>query len=350
MQKVFVLNFTTHYLPVLLTAFVYVPFGDLFFPHLEQLFHYILGDTAKFTAMPFHANPERLQHEVIALTVTGQISHFGEEFVFPFVKQRLSSVYRNYRASQAVGNTPERAIQDDPEEQAFLFAARNQATLPPYDVQSDISQMVLQYGYLALFSPVWPLVPIGFLINNWIELRSDFLKICIEHQRPTSLRTDGLGPWVQNMGFLTWLGSISTAAIVHLFGVDMLGFASSKSSGWWTLPVSIVVSEHVSLAVRYVVQSVLQNIGSEQMRKDTDANYVRRKQYLDKLEANKSEMLGLGIEQRERRKSVLMTDGNRFWTKQVEDGKSKAVGVQLIEVFKKADDKLDNGGEKEKRE
>lgn len=329
---------------------MYVPFGDLFIPHLEQLFHYILGDAARFTDMPFQANPERLQREVIALTVTGQISHFGEEFVIPFVKQRLSSVYRNYRTSQAEGITPERAIQDDPEEQAFLFAARNQATLPPYDVQSDISQMVLQYGYLALFSPVWPLVPIGFLINNWIELRSDFLKICIEHQRPASLRTDGIGLWVQNMEFLTWLGSISTAAIVHLFGVDVLSLVSPKSIGWWTLPVTIVVSEHLSLAVRYVVQSVLRNIGSEQIRKETDANYVRRKQYLDKLESNKCEMLGLGIEQRERRKSVLMTDGNKFWTKQVEDGKSKAVGVQLIEMFKKADDRLDKGSGKDKTE
>jgi len=55
--------------------------------------------------------------------------------------------------------------------------------------------MVIQFSYLALFSPVWPLVPIGVFINNWVELRSDFLNICVEHQRPAPTRSDGIGPW-----------------------------------------------------------------------------------------------------------------------------------------------------------
>ncbi|KJZ79533.1 hypothetical protein HIM_01002 [Hirsutella minnesotensis 3608] len=344
-QKVFVLNFTTQYLPILLTAFVYVPFGDLFVPHLERLFRYVLGDAAKFSDVPFHANPNRLQREVIALTVTGQMSHFGEEFLFPLIKQSVRSWYQNYRTSHSVAGALDRILRGDhPEEQALLSAARNQATLPPYDVQADISQMALQFGHLALFSPVWPLMPIGFLINNWIELRSDFLKICIEHQRPPPHRTDGIGPWVQNMGFMTWLGSISTAAIAHLFGPGVTGMEGPSTSRWWTLPVTIVVSEHVFLALRALVQSVLQSFGSEQIRKEKDRKYLRRKKYLDELESNKSEMLGLGVEQRERRKSVLMTAGNLFWTRQIEEGKSKAFGGQLIKMLRdprKADGAID---------
>lgn len=334
-QKVFVLNFTTQYLPILLTAFVYVPFGDLFVPHLERAIRYLLGDAAKFTDTPFHANPHRLQREVIALTVTGQMSHFGEEFLFPLIKQTLRSWYRNYRSAHSDAVALDGIMHDDhPDEQALLSATRSQATLPPYDVQADISQMVLQFGHLALFSPVWPLMPIGFLVNNWIELRSDFLKICIEHQRPSPARTDGIGPWVQNLAFLTWLGSISTAAIVHLFGPSAAGSEGFKSSDWWTLPVTIVVSEHVFLALRATVQAVLQRMGSEHIRKERDAAYLRRKKYLDELESNKSEMLGLGAEQRERRKSVLMTADNMFWKRQVEDGRSRAVGIKLIQMLR----------------
>ncbi|KAK3936834.1 transmembrane protein 16K [Diplogelasinospora grovesii] len=344
-RKVFVLNFTMQYLPIFLTAFVYHPFGDSFVPHLERVLHYVLGDAAakSMDVVPFHADLDRLQREVIALTVTGQIWHFGEEFLLPLVKEKLRSWYRDYRTSHAEAGTLEGIVQDHPEERAFLSAARSQANLPPYDVQVDISQMVIQFGYLALFSPVWPLVPIGFLINNWIELRSDFLKICIEHQRPAPVRADGIGPWVQNLAFLTWLGSVSTAAIVHLFGRSVLKEVYSKGSGWWTLPVTIVVSEHAFLATRAIVQYVLRRIGSEQIRKESDASYTRRKKYLDELEANKSEMLGLGVEQRERRKSVLMTAGNKFWTRQVEDGKSLEVGVQLIQVLRKAERDSEGG-------
>lgn len=345
------LNFTTQYLPIILTAFVYVPFGDLFVPHLERVIRYILGDAVKFADVPFHANPNRLQREVVALTVTGQISHFGEEFLIPLIKQNFRSWYRNYRSSHSAAATLDGITQDDlPEERALLSAARSQASLPSYDVQADISQMVLQFGHLALFSPAWSLMPIGFLINNWIELRSDFLKICIEHQRPPPVRADGIGPWVQNLGFLTWLGSISTAAIAHMFGPSVLDKGSSSSVRWWTLPVTIVVSEHVFLAVRAIVQAVLQRIGSKQIRKERDTKYLRRKRYLDELETNKSEMLGLGVEQRERRKSVLMTAGNMFWTRQVEDGKSKAVGTQLIRMLRSPRKGLDKGGNKGKRD
>ncbi|KAM4065502.1 calcium-activated chloride channel domain-containing protein [Hirsutella rhossiliensis] len=331
-QKVFVLNFTTQYLPILLTAFVYVPFGDLFVPYLERVIRYVLSDAVKFSDMPFHANPNRLQRDVIALTVTGQISHFGEEFLFPLIKQNLRSWYRNYRSSNSVAIALDGISQDDhPEEKALLSAARSQATLPPYDVQADISQMVLQFGHLALFSPVWSLMPIGFLINNWIELRSDFLKICIEHQRPPPVRTDGI-------------------AVAHMFGPSVLNLGSSSSVRWWTLPVTIVVSEHVFLAVRAMVQVVLQRIGSKQIRKERDTKYLIRKKYLDELERNKSEMLGLGVEQRERRKSVLMTAGNMFWMRQVEDGKSKAVGIQLIQMLRKPTNGVVKGSEKGKKD
>ncbi|RDA86280.1 hypothetical protein CP532_5683 [Ophiocordyceps camponoti-leonardi (nom. inval.)] len=350
-QKVFVLSFTTHYLPIILTAFVYVPFGDYFVPHLKGLLRYVLGDVAKFTDVPFHANPGRLQREVIALTVTGQISHFGEEFLFPLIKQSIRSWYRNWRTSPSDSAMLELITPEDhPEERAFLAAARSQASLPPYDVQADVSQMTLQFGHLALFSPVWPLMPIGFLINNWIELRSDFLKICIEHQRPPPLRTDGIGPWVQNLGFLAWLGSISTAAIAHLFGPNLLGLDTAKPGGWWTLPLTIVVSEHIFLAVRAIVQSILQKMGSEQIRKQRDSDYIRRKRYLEQLEAEKSEMLGLGVEQRERRKSILMTAGNTFWTRQVDDDRSKAVGIKLIQTLKRSKSKGGGGSKGVKSE
>jgi anoctamin-10 len=101
--------------------------------------------------------------------------------------------------------------------------------------------MVIQFGYLALFSPVWPLVPVGFFINNWIELRSDFLKICVDHQRPAPIRSDGTGPWVASLESLTWLGSISSAAIVHLFGshrylADLFGLGT-----WASLPITILL-------------------------------------------------------------------------------------------------------------
>ncbi|KAK0100178.1 hypothetical protein ONS95_008516 [Cadophora gregata] len=146
--------------------------------------------------------------------------------------------------------------------------------------------MVIQFGYLALFSPVWPLIPIGFLINNWIEIRSDFLKICIEYQRPPPIRADSIGPWIDSLSFLNWLESITTAAVVYLFreGVDGEGF---RKGNLYALAATIFVSEHIYLAVRYIVRMALERIGSEAERQELRQLCLTRRKILDECESRK---------------------------------------------------------------
>ncbi|KAH8885435.1 hypothetical protein GQ53DRAFT_797139 [Thozetella sp. PMI_491] len=336
-QKIFVLNFITNYLPIFLTAFVYVPFGDYVIPYLETILHHVVRSSREFMDMSFQADPNRLRNQVIALTLTGQVSHFGEEFLFPFIMQSVRRWYNEYRSDRVKDAFLRELGKDHPEDLAFLSTVRNQSTLEPYNVQEDISQMVIQFGYLALFSPVWPLVPIGFLLNNWFELRSDFLKICIEHQRPTPERTDGIGPWIHSLAFLNWLGSISTAAVVHLFGANALGYVYDVSSKdvWWTLPITIFVSEHVFLLLRSVVQFSLQRIGSQQIRRQRNEEYARRKNQLEEYEANKNSVSLLTVDQRRmhRKKSVQM-NREPFFTRQAEEGKSFEVTITLIKALK----------------
>ncbi|UPL03994.1 hypothetical protein LCI18_014928 [Fusarium solani-melongenae] len=332
-QKIFLLNVFTNYLPILLTAFIYIPFGDNVVPRLENILRKALGSLGKeFVHQPFTLDADRLRNEVIALTVTGQISSFFEENIVPMLKHRLSGWYRDYRRAYSKGDMLLSVVQDDPQEAKFLARCRNQATLPGYNVQDDISEIVLQFGYLALFSPVWPIIPMGFLINNWIELRSDFAKISLEHQRPAPVRSDGIGPWIYSLEALTWLGSICTAAIVHLFSFQNFGDGTNK---WVTLPITVFISEHVLLLLRTLVRFVLQQIGSERIREDYNQRYANRVKHLEEIESNKRAGLGVSEAQRERRRSILATGRDVFWTKQVEAGASETAGVSLIKQVKK---------------
>lgn len=328
-QKIFVLNFITNYLPIFLTAFVYVPFGGVLIPQLQRFIHQVFGK--KFsTTFNFQSDPDRLRNEVIALSVTGQISNLGEELVFPYLK----NCFREWRRDQQSKHTEKSG--DDPSEMKILKRARKQAMLSPYNVQEDISEMVIQFGYLALFSPVWPLIPIGFLINNWIELRSDFLKICIEHQRPAPVRSDGIGPWINSLEVLTWLGSITSAAIVHLFGTHhyTMGFIQGSLGRWCSLPITIFVSEHIFLTFRAGVRYILKKIGSREIRRERNEEYMKRKRFLDDLEQSVVKSAHLDVKERDRRKSVRMTSEDIFWTRQVEDGASAEAGVALIRALK----------------
>ncbi|CAM1510665.1 Fc.00g010000.m01.CDS01 [Cosmosporella sp. VM-42] len=292
-QKDFILTIT-NYLPILLTAFVYIPSGDDISPWLESILKQLLSSFAQdFSTQPFRVDSDKLRSEVIALTVAGQISN------------------------------------DIPDEAKFLAQCRNESSLPTYSAQDDIAEIVCEFGYLALFSPVWPLISIGFLVNNWIELRSDFAKICIEHQRPVPIRADGIGPWINSLEALTWVGSISTAAIVHLFSGSSFGHDS-----WATLPITVFISEHVLMVIKVLARFVLQQTESEGVREDRNQRYANRVWQLAEIEAAENARPVVSVPGTEGSTSVPAEAYNAFWTKQLRNNVSESHDIGRIKRVK----------------
>ncbi|KAI9731101.1 MAG: hypothetical protein M1818_007958 [Claussenomyces sp. TS43310] len=372
-QKVFVLNFITSYLPIFLTAFVYVPFAQIIVPHLDifQLTVKAFAENEKQMTTPkagFQINPERLKKQVIYFTVTAQIVNFALEIIVPYVQRKVFKTVKEVRANSAVkrGGTKEHhAANDIPEESAFLVRVRNEAELGVYDVTGDFREMVVQFGYLSLFSVVWPLTAVSFLINNFIELRSDALKITVENQRPVPWRADSIGPWLDALGFLAWLGSLTTSALVFLFSGDGFGpDGTPKNISAWGLLLTIFFSEHIFLAVQLGVRKALSKIDSPGIQRERAERFAVRRQYLEEAmgqeEADhatsggivagekmnrstlerKNILIGLEVPGAKRpcieeaRNSTLRghgTPGERFWQRQQGADETISVGRQLIE-------------------
>ena len=55
------------------------------------------------------------------------------------------------------------------------------------------------------------------LINNIFEIRSDAFKITVHTRRPMPVRTDTIGPWLDVLDILTWVGAMTNAVLVYLF-------------------------------------------------------------------------------------------------------------------------------------
>lgn len=350
-QKIFVLNFITSYLGIFLTAFVYVPFGRLIVPYLDvfQLTARPFATNEKQLASPkagFTINPDRLRKQVIYFTVTAQIVNFFMETIVPYVTRQGFSKYQQMKADSAAkkkGADPHAAAADLVEEAPFLARVRSEAELPVYDVASDLREMVVQFGYLSLFSVVWPLTACSFLINNWIELRSDAAKICLEMQRPIPHRADSIGPWLDSLGFLTWLGSITTAALVYMFSNDGLGPDGTPSTiQGWALLLTIFCSEHIYLLVRLAVQFTISKIDSPAQQKERAERFMVRKKYLeaslgedamDMPPPAESEHITRASLEEEARQDSLRTTGaqDRFWHRQRNWEESAQVGAGLIE-------------------
>jgi anoctamin-10 len=152
-SKIFVLNFITSYLPIFLTAFVYVPFAQVIVPHLDvfQLTVRPFAENEKQMTAPkagFQINPDRLKKQVIYFTVTAQIVGFALEIVVPYIMRTVFKKVKEVKADRASknGGGAVTTADDHPEEKAFLVRVRNEAELSIYDVTTDFREMIVQFG------------------------------------------------------------------------------------------------------------------------------------------------------------------------------------------------------------
>lgn len=356
-QKIFVLNFITSYLPIFLTAFIYVPFGSLLVPYLDvfQLTARPFAENEKQLATPkagFVINPARLRKQVIYFAVTAQVVNFALETIVPYIKRRGFHKYQEIKTERAVKKGGAKPNANDITEEAdFLSRVRNEAELDVYDVATDLREMVVQFGYLSLFSVVWPLTAVSFLVNNWVELRSDAVKICVEMQRPTPFRADSIGPWLDSLGFLTWMGSISSAALVYLFSNDGLGPDGTPADiKGWALLLTIFFSEHIYLAVRLAVRLAISKMDSPGMQSERAERFMVRKRYFqeafgeDAMELpppmDPGKITRATLEEEARQSSMKATGPqDHFWNRQRSWEESAQVGAGFIDTMAPAESK-----------
>ncbi|KAF8074650.1 calcium-activated chloride channel-domain-containing protein [Lyophyllum atratum] len=254
--KTFALSALVAYLGLGLSAFVYVPFGEGVMQFLQTwIFHETTnghlqgvnatvsdgasekkapGPTGGFWDMDKSnasrkLNPGRLKDQMFAYTVTNQAVNTFVEVGLPYILRGVSS-FRNRKKGASAPSSPggknsvkKRVVFEDEkekggmEEREFLDRVREEVALPEYELFGDYSEMVTQFGYVALWSTIWPLAPVMALLNNFLELRSDAFKMTVHNRRPIPARTDTIGPWLDALTFLTWLAALTNSALVYLF-------------------------------------------------------------------------------------------------------------------------------------
>lgn len=357
--KLFVLDFITSYMGIILTAFVYVPFGAVLIPYLDVFSRVFASEAGrKKTAQAGHyaINPDRLRKQVIYFAVTAQIVNFAMEVVVPYLKRQGFLKFQEMKAKRTgTGLEPSAAADDAPEEKEFLARVRSEAEMPAYDVYTDLREMIIQFGYLSLFSVVWPLVPLSYLINNWFELRADAVKICIEMQRPTPWRADTIGPWLDALSFLTWLGSITAAALTYMFSNDGLGpDGRPHDIKGWGLLLAIFFSEHIYLIVHGLVRNAIGTIDSPGRQRERKDRYMTRQKLIQDSLAKLPNVPTISTDDTPITRQTLEEDARaatltkstpteRFWSRQKGWRESAKMGTIYIE---KALDEKKAGTEK----
>ena len=95
----------------------------------------------------------------------------------------------------------------------------------------DYLELFLQFGYVFLFSAVYPAAAFWALINNVMEIRSDAFKLCRVFQRPFSRPTAGIGAWQVSGDIIDVLWFFINATCLIFGGLAILRMLLDPSRG-----------------------------------------------------------------------------------------------------------------------
>ncbi|XP_023170241.2 anoctamin-8 isoform X3 [Drosophila hydei] len=183
-------------------------------------------------------------------------------------------------ASATTKTTAEEQQQQQQQQQQQSANKRNigqaeiESSLYKYDgTFSDHLEMLVQMGYVVLFSAAFPLAGICALINNLMEIRSDAFKLAHVHQRPFGQRVANIGTWQNALSILSLAAVIVNCALIGLSGqVSRLwpGLTTAQTI------ILIVTLEHIMLGLRQALTWLLPELPSWLAAEIARAEHCRR--------------------------------------------------------------------------
>jgi len=119
--------------------------------------------------------------------------------------------------------------------------------------------LIIQYGYVVLFSATLPIAPFIVLIKNLVDIRTGAWKLCNLSKRPIAAKSSGIGVWLDVIRILSFVSSVTNTILI--------AFASKQLDKWWDRPITlsdrllfVFVCEHVFLIISWVIDRMLPSV------------------------------------------------------------------------------------------
>lgn len=92
-----------------------------------------------------------------------------------------------------------------------------QEKLIEYNTYNDYLPIIIEFGYLTLFSEFFPFASLILFFSNFIELKSDIISIGFNLRRPQFIRKRNIGAWENIINVISVLSIISNLIFSYYF-------------------------------------------------------------------------------------------------------------------------------------
>nr|XP_055066503.1 anoctamin-10 isoform X1 [Misgurnus anguillicaudatus]XP_055066504.1 anoctamin-10 isoform X1 [Misgurnus anguillicaudatus] len=192
-------------------------------------------------------NMELLRHSLATLLITSQILNQIMEAFLPYWLQRRRNKKAHKRMRRLMGDKELPLL-----EQVQLETDMN-TYLGTFD---DYLEQFLLFGYVSLFSCVYPLAAVLVVLNNITEVYSDAFKMCHVFKRPFSVPAADIGVWQLAFETMSIIAVVTNCALIGLSPNVKAYFTESETQ----LILIIVAVEHILLAFKLILAFVIPDV------------------------------------------------------------------------------------------
>jgi len=158
---------------------------------------------------------------------------------------------------------------------------------PSPDILYSTSESIIQYGYIMLFTFVFPLMPAIGVITNYFQFRIDYYNV-VTCQRPVPLAANGIGVWKHVLAVFS-ISAIFTNVGLLTFKTSLIGHLIGSSQIKWKIVfffVSSIIILFSLFLIRFSISDIPAAVQKAIEREETCEKYL----LLDSAEAMAEEM------------------------------------------------------------
>ncbi|XP_014286688.1 anoctamin-10 isoform X2 [Halyomorpha halys] len=204
-----------------------------------------------------------LRYQLATLLIVLQAINNIQEAILPFALRCYSNKYASFRSKNSSSKVESKktdvkklieaiGVKELDPEDSRIKQAITEGMMEQYDdPYDDYLEMFVQFGYVYLFSAVYPMAAFWAVFNNVLEIRCDAFKLCCVYQRPIARKVKDTGAWQRAFQALSTLSVVTNCALLSL-NPALRSQASEglKPESWFLIFVCL---EHLLLGCRQII-------------------------------------------------------------------------------------------------
>ncbi|QLL32838.1 hypothetical protein HG536_0D03600 [Torulaspora globosa] len=279
-EKNFILTFFTSYVPLVITLFIYLPLGYKITPEIRAViaeWSYRLH--IPITENDFVLDVKRYRNQFFYFTVTNQVIAFSLENILPLFQRKaiqfvMSKLKKDEKDHESIIVSTVKSY--FPGELPIWQKVKSYhvSDFGEFDVDENFKKIIIQFGYISMFSTIWPLAPLISLLFSYVMFKADLwraLKKCRPSTNPNDVVVSennynatfvSANPWDSVLSTISWIGATAAPTLLIMYrysGLPGVGLenALNKRDLWYrcsplpysttTILIIAVISEHLAV-------------------------------------------------------------------------------------------------------